>query len=168
VNFFQEDLADGEARYAAQLNAWWAAGSGELAGVEEQREDVIKEQREDGVEKRVRKALRSRRSSGSSTVTLWPAPSARKMSEADIRDQRLMGEVDEFGMAVEMPVPTPGFLLRDEFELVDHGGFERQEVTRPVRPFPKSMPQRVGFSEAHSVEPARGTSEDPRENGERI
>jgi hypothetical protein len=165
VNFFRDDLADGEARYAAQVNAWWGAGN-DVDGIVEPRsrgESVSSMQRENWIEE-----PRSRRGSSSSTVTLWPALSARKLSEADIGDQRLMGEVDEFGIAVEMPVPTPGFLERDEFELVDHYGFERQEVTRPIRPFPKPTPQRVRFSEAASAEPARGAGEDPREYWERI
>jgi hypothetical protein len=192
VNFFREDLAvtenwgrqeDGDARYAAQLNAWWGPGKETSKG----RKSRSKGKEVDRGEEKVEEP-RSRRSSVSSTITIWPGPGARKTSEAEIGDQRLveetgmvegMAELEEFGMAVEPPLSMPAVLVgvgnvhSDEFELVslerelpgpvNGEGSERQEVTRPVAPFPKPMPQRVGSLslKAGAAEAARGAREDP-------
>lgn len=119
---------NGEEETRKQLERWW--GDESSSPVE----------KNDDVESRSPQISRSRRSSNSSTCTVWPGPwpgstqapsspsafssnkglrnSARRPSEADIGVQSLdrlgLVEVDDFGHEVESPVPPPAFLARDE------------------------------------------------------
>ncbi len=118
---------NGEEETRKQLERWWGSESSSPAEMN------------DDVQSKSPQQSKSRRSSNSSTCTVWPGPwpgsseapssstfpstqgprnGARRVSEADIGMQRIdtfgLVEVDNFGQEVESPVAPPAFLVRDE------------------------------------------------------
>ncbi len=131
---------NGDEETRKELERWWGAESSPSA------------ETSDDVESKSPRPSKSRRSSNSSTCTVWPGPwpgstqalpstsdcsssqgqrnGARWASEADIGTQSLdrlgLVEVDDFGHEVENPVPPPPFLGRDEVK--DTNVFELKDL----------------------------------------
>jgi hypothetical protein len=139
---------NGEEETRRLLERWW--GDESSSPIE----------KNDDVDSKPPQLSRSRRSSNSSTCTVWPVPrlgssqalescsafspsqemvdSARRASEADIGmqslDRLVLVEVDDFGHEVESPVTPPSFLARDE--LKNTNVFELQDLEAEL---PRSM-----------------------------
>jgi hypothetical protein len=136
---------NGEEETRKQLERWWGAESPSPA------------EKNDDVDLRSPQLSRSRRSSNSSTCTVWPGPwpgstqalsslsnpssnderqnGARRGSEADIGMQSLdrlgLVEVDDFGHEIESPVPPPACLARDEVKNTNVFELKDLEVELP-------------------------------------
>jgi len=135
-----DENGNGEEETRKQLERWWGAESSSSA------------EKSGDVESTAPELSKSRRSSNSSTCTVWPGPwpgstqalsspsafssnqgprnGARRPSEADVGMQRLdtlgLVEVDDFGHEIESPVPPPACLARDEAK--NTGVFELKDL----------------------------------------
>jgi hypothetical protein len=147
----KSDVDEEDTTSQEYLDAWWGSSLGSELNNEVKDDD-------NEFDRIIHDAKpKSKRSSTSSTCTLWPGPrlgsanadasdlvspsaftsteGARRSSEADIGIQRLdtlgLLEVDEFGAEIEIPVPLPAYFSRDGLIHPDAFELKNLEIELP-------------------------------------